>query len=105
MGFTSAAQTQRICQQTWRPRFSPQGQQDPPEKEMATHYSILARRTWTADPGKLRSMGSQSWTQLTTGHTQLHVVLPSNAQEFLLLHIFFLNFWVCFVVGIEWYLV
>ena len=40
-------------------------QEAPLEKEMTTHYSILARRiSWTAEPGKLQSMGSQSWTQL-----------------------------------------
>ena len=37
------------------------------EKEMATHFSILAWEIpWTEEPGGLRSMGSQnSWTQLT----------------------------------------
>ena len=36
------------------------GQEEPLEKEMATHPSILAWRiTWTEDPGGLRSMGSQ----------------------------------------------
>ena len=30
------------------------------EKEMATHYSILAQRIpWTEEPGELQSMGSQ----------------------------------------------
>ena len=30
----------------------------PPEKEMATHSSILARETpWTEEPGALQSMG------------------------------------------------
>ena len=34
------------------------GQEDPPEKEMATHSSILAWRIpWTEKPGGLRSMG------------------------------------------------
>ena len=41
------------------------GQEDPVEKEMATHSSILA---WeiprTEEPGKLQSLGSQSWTPL-----------------------------------------
>ena len=33
------------------------------EKEMATHFSILACRIlWTDEPGRLQSMGSQSWT-------------------------------------------
>ena len=36
------------------------GQEDPLEKEMATHSSILAWRTpWTEEPGRLQSTGSQ----------------------------------------------
>ena len=36
------------------------GQEDPLEKEMATHSSILAWRiAWTKEPGGLQSMGSQ----------------------------------------------
>ena len=36
------------------------GQEDPLEKEMATHSSILAWRIpWTEEPGRLESMGSQ----------------------------------------------
>ena len=36
------------------------GWEDPVEKEMATHSSILAWRIpWTEDPGGLQSMGSQ----------------------------------------------
>ena len=36
------------------------GQEDPLEKEVATHRRILARRIpWTEEPGGLRSMGSQ----------------------------------------------
>ena len=36
------------------------GQEDPLEKEMATHSSILAQRIpWTEEPGRLQSMGSQ----------------------------------------------
>jgi len=35
------------------------GQEDPLEKEMATHSSILAWAiTWTEEPGGLQSMGS-----------------------------------------------
>ena len=41
-----------------------QGQEDPLEKKMATHYSILAWRIpWTEEPVGLQSMGSQ-----TVGH-------------------------------------
>ena len=40
------------------------GQDDPLEKEMATHSSILAWRIpWTEEPGRLQSVGSQ-----TVGH-------------------------------------
>ena len=36
------------------------GQEDPLEKEMATHSSILAWRIpWTEEPGRLQSTGSQ----------------------------------------------
>ena len=37
------------------------GGEDPLEKEMATHSSILAWEIpWTEEPGGLQSMGSQS---------------------------------------------
>ena len=41
--------------------------EDPLEKEMATHSSILAwENLWTEEPGGLQSMGSQkSWTQFS----------------------------------------
>ena len=36
------------------------GQEDPPEKGMATHFSILAWRIpWTEEAGGLQSTGSQ----------------------------------------------
>ena len=36
------------------------GQEDPLEKEMATHSSFLAWRIpWMEEPGRLQSMGSQ----------------------------------------------
>ena len=36
------------------------GQEDPLEKKMATHSSILAWKIpWTEEPGRLQSMGSQ----------------------------------------------
>ena len=36
------------------------GQEDPLEKEMAARFSILAWKvTWTEEPGRLQSMGSQ----------------------------------------------
>ena len=46
------------------------GQEDPLEKEMATHSGILAWEIpWTEEPGGLRSMGSprvgHDWSNLT----------------------------------------
>ena len=50
-----AMQATRVC---------PLGQEDPLEKEMATHSSTLAWKIpWTEEPGRLQSMGSQ-----TVGH-------------------------------------
>ena len=38
-------------------------QEDPLEKDMAIHSNILAWEIpWTEEPGRLQSMGSQSWT-------------------------------------------
>ena len=43
------------------------GEEDPLEKEMATHFSILVWEIpWTEEPGELQSMGSQkSQTRLS----------------------------------------
>ena len=39
------------------------GLENPLEKGMTTHSSILAWRIpWTEEPGGLQSMGSQNWT-------------------------------------------
>ena len=41
-------------------RIQSLGQEDPLEKEMATHSSTLAWKIpWTEDPGRLQSMGLQ----------------------------------------------
>ena len=42
------------------------GREDTLEKEMASHFSILAWRIpWTKDPGRLQTRGLQSQTQLS----------------------------------------
>ena len=47
-------------------------QEDPLEKEMATHSSILAWEIpWTEEPGGLQSTGSQSQTQLSNSARSL----------------------------------
>ena len=44
----------------WETQVLSLGWEDPPEKEMATHSSILAKRIpWTEEPGGLQSTGSQ----------------------------------------------
>ena len=51
------------------------GQEDPLEKEMSTHFSILAWKIpWTEEPGRLQSMGSQK-----VNHDSEHVcTMPST---------------------------
>ena len=51
-------------QETWVQSL---GREDPLEKEMTTHSSILAWKIpWTEEPGRLQSMGLQkSQTQLS----------------------------------------
>ena len=46
-------------------RVSSQDREDPLEKEMATHSSILVWKIpWMEEPGRLQSMGLQSWISL-----------------------------------------
>ena len=48
----------------WETWVQSLGQEDPLEKETATHSSTLAWKIpWTEEPGRLQSMGSQ-----TVGH-------------------------------------
>ena len=61
------------------------GQEDPLEKEMATHSRILAWRIpWTEEPGRLQSMGSQR-----VGH-------QTRLSDFIS---FFLSIWVASIFG------
>ena len=58
-----------LIQESQDMQVRPPGWEDPLEQEMATHFSILARRTpWTEEPGGLQSKGLQSQTQLSS-HT------------------------------------
>ena len=53
-------------QETQETRVLSLGGEDPLEKEMATHSSILAWTVpWTEEPGELHSMWSQSQTGLS----------------------------------------
>ena len=55
-------------------------QEDPLEKEMATHSSVLAWEIpWTEEPGGLQSIWSQkSWTRLSAWHVPLITVVFSG---------------------------
>ena len=54
------AQTVKHLSAMQETRVQSLGWEDPLEKEMAAHSSILARKIpWTAEPGRLLSMGSQ----------------------------------------------
>ena len=54
------AQTVKHLPAMWETWLRSLGREDPLEKEMATHSSILAWRIlWTEEPGGLQSMGLQ----------------------------------------------
>ena len=64
-------------QETW---VRSPGREDPLEKEMATHSSILACKIpWTEEPGSLQSMGLQSGTRLTE-NTHVHLEFKRDAD-------------------------
>ena len=47
-------------QETWKMQVQPLGGEDPLEKEMATHSTILVwEMLWTEEPSGLQSMGLQ----------------------------------------------
>ena len=57
------------------------GWEDPLEKEMATHSSILAWEIpWTEEPGRLQSMGS---TTNTHRHTPISLVFRFRKSQLL----------------------
>ena len=68
----------RTCLPAQEMRVPSLDQEDPLEKEMATHSSILAWRIpWTEEPGGLQSMGHKKseMTDHTHTHTRTHTTL------------------------------
>ena len=54
------AQTVKHLPTMWETQVLSLGQEDPLEKEIATHSSTLSWKiAWTEEPGRLQSMGSQ----------------------------------------------
>ena len=59
-GASLEAHGQEYAYQGRRCMFDPLGWEDPLEKEMATHSTILSWETpWSEEPGRLQSMGSK----------------------------------------------
>ena len=57
---TGVAQLVKNLPATQETQVRPLGCEDPLEKKMATHSSILAwRNPWTEEPGRLQPMGLQ----------------------------------------------
>ena len=60
------AQTVKSLPTMWKTRVGSLGREDPLEEEIATHSSTVALKIpWMEEPGRLRSMGSQSQTRLS----------------------------------------
>ena len=60
LGASLVAQMVKRVPTMWETQVQSLGQEDPLEKEMATHSNILAWKIpWTEGPGSLPSMGSQ----------------------------------------------
>ena len=55
----------------WETRVRSLGWENPLEKEMAPHSSILALIPWMEEAGRLQFMGSQSQTRLSVNFTIL----------------------------------
>ena len=59
-GTSLVAQTVKRLPARWKTWVQSLGQEDPLEKEMATHSSTLAWKIpWAEEPGRLQSMGLQ----------------------------------------------
>ena len=78
---SQVAQWERIRLPMQKIQVRSLGQKDPLEKEMATHFSILAwKLPWTGEPGRLQTTGMQSWTRLGQRRStaQQHQLLTEN---------------------------
>ena len=59
-GTSLVAQTVKHLSTMWETQVQSLGWEDPLEKEMAIHSSTIAWKiTWTEEPGRLQSVGSQ----------------------------------------------
>ena len=82
-------------QETWVRSL---GQEDPLEKGMTTHSSVLARRIqWTEEPGRLQSMGLQR-----VRHDWTTNILSSQNFSSLNMHAFFIPSWLWTYIFFPW---
>ena len=74
------AQTVKHLPAMWETWVRSLGQEDPLEKEMATHSSNLAWKIpWMEEPGRLQSLGSQRVGDITE-RLHFHFLSISEAQ-------------------------
>ena len=65
-GTSLVAQMVKHLSTMWKTWVRFLGWEDPLEKEMAIHSSTIAWKIpWAEEPGRLQSVGSQSWTLLS----------------------------------------
>ena len=86
MGFPdgSAVKDLSAMQKTWVQSL---GQEDPLEKEMATHSSILAWKIpWTKEPGELQSMGLQKSQTRLSNWAHTHALWVYRSYKYPYLH-------------------
>ena len=70
----SAGKSMPAMQETQEMRVQSLDWEDPLEKEMVTHFSILAWRSpWTNEPGRLQSMGWQGTGHDLAAGTHTHI--------------------------------
>ena len=90
LGASLVAQTVKRLPAMWETRVQSQGQEDPLEKEMATHSRTLAWKIpWMEEPDGLHSMGSQRVGPRLNDFTffSLRNFLPEGHKDVLLCYL------------------
>ena len=85
-GASLVAQTVKRLPTIWKTQVQSLGQEDPLEKEIATHSSTLAWKIpWMEEPGRLQSVELQSRTRLsnfTDRQVASHANLFSESKRY-----------------------
>ena len=80
-GTSLVAQTVKCLPAMQETQVQSLGWEDPLEKEMAIHSSTIAWKIpWTEEPGRLQSMGLQSWTRLSDFTNYVFKILSSHLR-------------------------